>query len=173
VVRLARIAALLSLAALVLPLAAHAESCVSASVKDKLAGADVAFVGRVVSQRPVPRANGLPQFDYTFGVSHAVKGAPSGRVTVRAARLVDLSGTELTPTFDEDVGVLARRVAGGKLVASSCSLVDAVTLLDESDHPKGGLIKVAIGLVLLVLVLGFSVRRLKRRGGAPRPNPLG
>ena len=160
-------------AALVLPSAARAASCTTQSVKDKLAGADIAFVGRVVAQRPLPQANGLPQFDYVFTVSHAVKGVPPARVTVRSARLVDLSGVPLTPTFHEDVGVLAGRVKGGRLVTSSCGLADAVTLLDASDTPKGGGIKVVIGLLIAGLVILYSVRRVKKRGGAPRPNPLG
>jgi hypothetical protein len=172
-VRGARLMLAAFVGALLLPAAASAVSCSTESVKDKLAAADIAFVGRVVSQRPLPRANGIAQFDYVFAVSHPVKGAPAARVTVRAAKLVDLSGVELTPTFHEDVGVLAGRITGGRLVASSCSLVDAVTLLDEADAPKGGLIKVAIGLVIAVLVIAYSLRRVKKRGGAPRPNPLG
>lgn len=170
--RIARIGVALLFAAVALPAGAQAKSCVTDPVKDKLAAADVAFVGRVVSQRPLQQATGVPQFDYVFTVSHPVKGAPAGRVTVRAAKLVDLSGVALTPVFHEDVGVLAGRGTGGTLVASSCSLVDAVTLLDAGDAPKGGLIKVAIGLLITALVIGYSIRRLKRRGGAPRPNPL-
>ena len=160
-------------AALLLPSAASAASCTTQSVQDKLAGADIAFVGRVVAQRPLQQANGLPQFDYVFTVSHAVKGVPTARVTVRSARLVDLSGVPLTPTFHEDVGVLAGRVKGGRLVTSSCGLADAVTLLDASDAPRGGGIKVVIGLLIAGLVILYSVRRVKKRGGAPRPNPLG
>jgi hypothetical protein len=161
-------------AVLLLPAAASAASCASSeSVQDKLAGADIAFVGRVVAQRPLPRGNGLAQFDYVFTVSHAVKGAPLARVTVRSARLVDLSGVALTPTFHEDVGVLAGRIKGGRLVTSSCSLADAVTLLDAGDVPKGGGIKVLIGLLIAGLAILYSVRRVKKRGGAPRPNPLG
>jgi hypothetical protein len=160
-------------AVLSLPSAASAASCTTVAVKDKLAGADVAFVGRVVARNPLPRANGIPQFEYVFSTSHVVKGTQAGRVTVRSARLVDLSGVALTPSFHEDVGVLAGRGVGGALVTSSCGLVDAVTLLDESDHPKGGLIKVAIGLLIAASVIGYSLRRLRRRGDAPRPNPLG
>jgi hypothetical protein len=36
----------------------------------------------------------------------------------------------------------------------------------------GGGIKVLIGLVIAALVVGYSIRRLRKRGGAPRPNPL-
>ncbi len=171
--RVARLGALFFLAVVAWPAVAQAKSCLTDPVKDKLAAADVAFVGRVVSQRPLQEAKGVPQFDYVFTVSHPVKGAPAGRVTVRAAKLVDLSGVALTPGFHEDVGVLAGRGKGGTLVASTCSLVDAVTLLDVSDSPKGGLIKVAIGLLIAGSVIGYSILRLKRRGDAPRPNPLG
>ena len=49
--------------------------------------------------------------------------------------------------------------------------------MGASDEPKGGLIKVAVGLVLLGLVVWYSLRRLKRRraaetqGLAFRPDP--
>ena len=160
-------------AALLLPSAASAASCTTQSVQDKLAGADIAFVGRVVAQQLLPQGRGLPRFDYVFTVSHPVKGAPPPRVTVRSAKLVDLSGVALTPTFHEDVGVLAGRIKGGRFVTSSCGLADAVTLLDAGDAPKGGGIKVLIGLLIAGLVILYSVRRVKKRGGAPRPNPLG
>jgi hypothetical protein len=58
--------------------------------------------------------------------------------------------------------VLATR-AGSHLVASSCSLVDPGSLMGATDEPKGALIKVAIGLVILGIVLVYSVRRLRRR----------
>jgi hypothetical protein len=49
--------------------------------------------------------------------------------------------------------------------------VDPVTLLDASDTPKGGAIKVVIGLVIAGLVILYSVRRLKKRRNFPPPHP--
>jgi hypothetical protein len=173
VIRTLRLAVLLLGVFLAAPLAARAASCTTQPVSDRLAGADIAFVGRVVSQQPVQRANGIPQYDYTFSLSHGVKGSLPARVTVRSAKLVDLSGVALTPSFHEDVGVLATHGVGGALVTSACGVVDAVALLDAGDPPKGSGIKVLIGLVIAALVIGYSIRRLKKRDGAPRPNPLG
>jgi hypothetical protein len=165
--------AVLAAVVLALPVAASAASCTTDSVQDRLAGAQIAFVGRVVSLRPLAHADGIPRYDYVFRVSHAVKGAPPTVVTVRSAKLVDLSGVALTSSFHEDVGVLATRGVGRTLVTSECGVVDAVALLDAGDPPKGSGIKVLIGLVIAALVVGYSIRRLKKRGGAPRPNPLG
>ena len=68
--------------------------------------------------------------------------------------------------------MIASPGAGGRLVTTSCGLVDAGSLLGAADAPKGGGIKVLIGLIIAALVVGYSIRRLKKRGGAPRPNPL-
>jgi len=155
------------------PVSAYGASCLTAPVGDRLAGAEIAFVGRVVAVKSIPDTSGIAQFDYSFVVSHAVKGAPPTHLTIRSAKLVDLSGVALTPTFNEDVGVLASRGPGGSFLSSACGVVDAVTLLDASDPPKGSGIKVVIGLVIAALAIGYSIRRLKKRDGAPRPNPLG
>ena len=48
-------------------------------------------------------------------------------------------------------------------MTESCLLTDPGALLSTSDEPKGDWIKIVIGLVILALVLGFSIRRLNRR----------
>jgi hypothetical protein len=131
-------------------------------VKDKLAGSGVAFVGRVVGVDAVAMSSGIAQFDYRFRVDHAVKGTLGEQVTVRAAKLVDIDNQVVTPRSDVTIGVLATR-ANGRFVTSSCSLVDPGTLMGAADEPKGGTIKVVIGLMLLVLVVAYSIRRLRRR----------
>jgi hypothetical protein len=131
-------------------------------VKDKLAGSGVAFVGRVVGVDTVATSSGIAQFDYHFRVDHVVKGTLGEQVTVRAAKLVDIDNQVVTPRSDVTIGVLATR-AKGRFVTSSCSLVDPGTLMGAADEPKGGTIKVVIGLVLLALVVAYSVRRLRRR----------
>jgi hypothetical protein len=130
-------------------------------VKDKLNGSQVAFVGRVLSVTRVPGNTGIPRFDYRFRIDRPVKGLAGTRVTVRAAKLVDIDN-QVVAASDVAIGVLATHAAG-RLVTSSCSLVDPGSLLGASDEPKGGLIKVAIGLVILGVVVGYSLRRLRRR----------
>jgi hypothetical protein len=159
---------LLALAAtLALSATARAVTCPQQTIKDALAGADVAFVGRLVSRTPLPTGNGVPLFTYRFVVDQDVKGVVGRHVTVRAATLVDLDGKELTPEAELAVGVLATS-SEGRLVSSSCGLVDAGSLLGAADEPKGGPIKIVIGVVLLALVLAYSFRRLKRRSERER-----
>jgi hypothetical protein len=150
------------LAALVLAAPAGAVNCFTESVKEKLDGADVAFIGKVVAVSPVPSNTGVRLFDYRFTVERAVKGQRGASATIRAAKLVDIDAQEVTAGSNVDIGVLATR-AGGHLVASSCSLVDPGSLMGATDEPKGALIKVAIGIVILGIVLAYSVRRLRRR----------
>jgi hypothetical protein len=156
-----------TLAALVSATPAGAINCFSQSVKEKLEGADVAFVGKVVSVEPVSRSTGIELFDYRFAVERAVKGMPGSEstATIRAAKLVDIDAQDVTSAADVDIGVLATR-AGGRLVSSSCSLVDPGTLLGATDEPKGAFIKVAIGFVILGIVVAYSIRRLRRRQAA-------
>jgi len=154
-----------ALAAVVLSAPAGAVNCFSQSVKEKLEGADAAFVGKVVSVTPVSQSTGVALFDYRFRVERAVKGQLGSTATVRAAKLVDIDAQEVTPVSGVDIGVLVTRT-GGRLVASSCSLVDPGSLLGAADEPKGGLIKVGVGLVILGLALAYSLRRLQRRRAA-------
>jgi hypothetical protein len=150
------------LAALLLAPAGSAESCLSVSIKDKLEGAQVAFVGQVVSVKPVAQSGGIGIYDYRFDVLRAVKGQLGATATVRAAKLVDIDAQVVAAGSDVAIGVLASR-GRGHLVTSSCSLVDPGSLLGAADEPKGGLIKVAIGLVILGIVLAYSIWRLQRR----------
>jgi hypothetical protein len=158
-------------AALLLPSAASAITC-RGSITDRLHNADVGFVGHLISVTPVAANGGIKQFDYRFAIDKAAKGPLGKEATVRAAQLVDLDLRPLTAAYHDTVGVIASPGAGGRLVTTSCGLVDAGSLLGAADAPKGGGIKVLIGLVIAGLVVWYSIRRLKKRGGAPRPNPL-
>ena len=153
---------LLAILCLALPATARAASCPGESIKDKLAAADVAFIGRVAAMTPSAGNTGIAQFDYGFVVDRSVKGNLGDRVTVRAAKLVDIDNQVVTAGSKVAIGVLAT-AANGRYVTSSCSLVDPGSLMGASDEPKGGLIKVAIGLVILGLVLAYSLKRLSRR----------
>jgi hypothetical protein len=144
--------------------AAGALTCPEIPFKERLAGADVAFVGRLVSERPA--RNG--QRDYRFTVDQAVKGPIGREVEVRAARLVDLSDQPLQT--DVAVGVLASTLDNGTLVTSSCALVDPASLLATADEPKGTWIKIGIGILILGAVLLYSFRRLRRRQAVEYPH---
>lgn len=135
---------------------AGALTCPELSLREKLDGADVAFVGRIVAE-PGP---GSPLRRYRFVVDQPVKGGPPREVEVLAASLVDVNDKPVEP--DVAVGVLATRT-GGALVTSSCALVDPGGLLAEADEPKGGPIKLVIGVLILLAVVGYSLVRLKRR----------
>ena len=157
--------------ALLLPSVASAVTC-PGSITDRLHNADVGFAGHLISITPVAANGGIAQFDYRFAIDKAAKGPLGKETTVRAVQLVDLENRPLTSSYHDTVGVIASPGAGGRLVTTSCGLVDAGSLLGAADAPKGGGIKVLIGLGIVALVIGYSIRRLKKRGGAPRPNPL-
>ena len=149
--------------AVVAPSAALGANCrLTESVKDKYDAAKVAFVGRVVGVTRVPGGGQPPLFDYRFRIDHALKGVSGTRVTVRAAQLVDIDNQVVKPS-DVTIGVIATPEKGGPLATTSCALVDPGSLMGASDEPKGGPIKVVIGLVLLGLVVWYSLRRLKAR----------
>ncbi len=148
--------------ALLLVPVARGESCLTVSVKDKLDNAPVAFVGKVVAVKPAAHGGGIQLYDYRFDVERPVKGQLGKVATVRAARLVDIDSEVVTAGSNVSIGVLASR-ADGRLVTSSCGLVDPGSLLGAADEPKGSLIKVGIGFVLLAIVVAYSVRRLRRR----------
>ena len=160
-------------AALLLVLAgdAHALSCPEIPPDQRIAGADVAFVGRVVSERP----DGGGEQVYRFAVDQAVKGPLGAEVEIHAVRLTDLDDRPIA--VDAPVGVLASTGDGGNLITSSCSLVEPGSLLAATDEPRGMWIKIAIGLVILAAVLAYSWHRLRRRrrdldGGRPGGSPL-
>jgi hypothetical protein len=153
-----RVLALVAFVALGGAPSAYALDCPNVPLDERLAAAEVAFVGRVVSERPGPGGQGTV---YRFTVDQRVKGELGAEVEVHAAeRLVDAADEPLV--HDEALGVLAR-LDGARIVTESCLLTDPGALLSTSDEPKGDWIKIVIGLVILGLVLAYSVRRLRRR----------
>jgi hypothetical protein len=150
------------------PAAARAIDCPTIPLENRIESADAAFVGRLVSDRP---AAGDGHRVYRFVVDQRVKGPIGREVELDAMRLTDAEGTPLER--DVAVGVLANR-DGAAWVTGSCSLTDPGALLSAADEPKGGAIKIVIGLIILALVLGYSFRRLRARrlseaagGGSP------
>ena len=160
-----KVRAVLSLAAvcvLALALAGGAQACVCADapLAERLDAADAAVVARLVdvqeglSQPPVRR--------YTFDLDQRVKGEIEDPFVVRSP-----SGTDcdLEVPRNEAVGLLLTRT-GSAWFASACSVVAPGRLVAAGGEPRGGVIKVVIGLAILGLVLLWALRR-RRRGTRP------
>jgi hypothetical protein len=65
------------------------------------------------------------------------------------------------------VGWLLTKASDGALIATACSVVGPVKLVAAGGEPRGGVIKVVVGLFILGLVLLWALRRL-RRGTRPQ-----
>jgi hypothetical protein len=127
-------------------------------------------VGRVVAERP-GELNGLPQLYLTVDVEQRVKGDVERTLQVRTP-----SGTDCDVDVprDESVGLLLTSAPGGAWLATACSVVNPGQLVVEGGEPRGGPIKVGIGILILILVLLWAVRRLRKGTrpdlpGAPEP----
>jgi hypothetical protein len=133
-------------------------SCPNVPLEERLAAADVAFVGRVTDERPLSGGQGRV---YAFLVDQNVKGPVGREVDVDSAtRLVD--ATDKPILHDEALGVLGN-LHGTRIVTEPCLLTDPGALLSVSDEPKGNAIRLAIGILILAAVLAYSIRRLRRR----------
>lgn len=141
------------------PASAEALECPSATVAQRLEAADVSFVGSIVDSRPAGDAR-----LYTFAVDQVVKGDLDDEVTVLAEPLVDVNREPVGG--DVDVGLFAQ-LEGGTYTTDSCGLVDPSLLLAAADEPRGGAIKLVVGIVILGAVLALAFVRLRRRA-SPR-----
>jgi len=127
--------------------------------------------GRVVSES-AGDVNGAPVRLLTFEVEQRVKGGVGGTIVVRAPSGTDCDVEGLRR--DEPVGLLLTEAPDGAWLATACSVVSAAALVVEGGEPRGGTIKVVVGLVILGLVLLWAVRRRKKGArpdlpGAPAP----
>jgi hypothetical protein len=143
---------------------------VDTPLSQRLDGADAAVVGAVVSERK-GELRGAPQLVLTVHVEQHVKGDLPRVVAVRSP-----SGTDcdVDVPLDKTVGFLLTRGPSGTWFASACSVVDAGRLVAAGGEPRGGAIKVVIGIGVLALVLGWALLRLRRGArpnlpGAPEP----
>jgi hypothetical protein len=156
----------------VLALAADAQACVcvQAPLDERLDDADAAVVGRVLSEE-IRDVQGLPQRNLTIEVDTRVKGDLERTIVVRtpAQTSCDVSVDVGTP-----VGLLLTRAPDGVWLANLCSVVSADELVAEAGEPRGGTIKVVLGVIILAIVLSWALRR-RARGtrpnlpGAPQP----
>jgi hypothetical protein len=156
----------------VLAFAGEAQACVCANepIEDRLDRADVAVVGKIVDERE-GSVKGLSQRLFTVEVDQHVKGDLPREVVVRSPLGSDC---DLLTAKNESVGLFLTRAPDGALLGTACSVVAPGVLVAAGGEPRGGLIKVLVGLVILGLVLLWALRRL-RKGvrpdlpGAPRP----
>jgi hypothetical protein len=157
-------------AALVLAGPAGACVCADTPLAQRLDESDAAVVGRVVDQRPGD-VRGAPVVLLTVDVDQHVKGDVDKVIEVRTP-----SGTDcdVDVPMNEAIGLLLTRSPDGVWLASACSVVDPGPLVVEGGEPRGGGIKVVLGVVILAIVLGWALLRLRKGKrpelpGAPRP----
>jgi hypothetical protein len=144
--------------------------CVDAPLSERLDDADAALIGRVVSERQ-GQLNGAPQRLLGVEVDQRVKGDVERTLEVRSPSGSDC---DVIVPKDEAIGLLLTRSPDGAWLASACSVVEPGPLVAEGGEPRGGPIKVAIGIVVLGLVLLWALRRLRKGArpdlpGAPEP----
>jgi hypothetical protein len=144
--------------------------CLAQPLEERLDAADAAVVGRLESDR-VRDLQGAPQRLVTVAVEQRVKGDVEETIVVRSP-----SGTDcdLPPADGRRVGLLLQRAPDGGWLGNQCGLVGPGELVAEGGEPRGGVIKVVLGVLILGLVLTWALRR-KARGtrphipGAPEP----
>jgi hypothetical protein len=153
-------------------LAAPAGACVCADtpLSQRLDESDAAVVGRVVAER-AGDVQGAPVRLLTFDVDQRVKGDVERTIVVRTPSHTDC---DVEVPMNEAIGLLLTKSPDGAWLASACSVVEPGPLVAEGGEPRGGVIKVGIGIVILALVLGWALLRLRKGKrpdlpGAPQP----
>jgi hypothetical protein len=134
---------------------------------DRLDDADAAFVGEILRERQTD-VRGTPQRLYAFEVHQQVKGELPDQVDVRSPPECDIRGEGApAPAEDGSLGLLLTRAPDDVWLASTCSVVSPAELVTVGGEPRGGVIKVVLGIAILALVLSWALRR-KARGTRPR-----
>ena len=157
-------------AALVLVGVAEACVCQNAPLEERIGQADAAVVARLVGVR-TKELNGAPVRLLTFDVEQLVKDDLPDRIVVQSPYRSDC---DLAPPKGDLVGLLLTRAPNGTWLGSACSTVDARELIASAGEPRGGGIKVVLGILVLAAVLLWAFRRLRRGTrpslpGAPQP----
>ena len=153
---------LVALATLAFTGAAHAYTCPQTPLQQRIDDAGAVFVGRSTGFISVP-GSGIPQRLYHFEVDQEVKGDLGRTVSVRIP-VKPVNGGQVIPR-DIAAGVLMSR-ADGQWFTTRCGITDPGAVLAEVDEPRGNAVKLLIGILILGAVLGYSVRRVKRRDPA-------
>ena len=165
------VAAAAAVAALIIVGAAGACVCAKEPMSKRLDDADAAFVGKVVSRRRT-EVRGQPQLLLTIDVQQRVKGR--GLHDPMVVRTPLETDCDVHVRLDRTVGWLLTKAPDGTFLAAACSVVGPVALVQAGGEPRGGVIKVVVGIFILGLVLLWAFRRLKRGArphipGAPTP----
>ena len=147
------------LGALFLTGAAQAYTCPETPIDERIAAAEAVFVGRSTGFTPV-RGDGIPQRLYRFKVDQEVKGDVGRTVDVRIP--VKRANGGQVVALDVAAGILMNRVDGGWFT-TRCGITDPGVVLAEVDQQKGNPIRLAIGILILIAVLTYSIRRVRRR----------
>jgi hypothetical protein len=139
-------------------------------MKERLDDADAAVVGRVVAQRE-GELRGAPELLLTVGVDQRVKGRLESPLVVHSPLRTDC---DVEVPTNQTIGLLLTQGRNETWLATACSVVEPGPLVAEGGEPRGGPIKVGIGILILVLVLSWAVRRLRKGSrpqlpGAPEP----
>jgi len=158
------------LAALVLAGPASACLCAKVPISQRLDEADAAVVGRIVAERP-SEVKGAPVTVLTVEVDQRVKGKLESPIQVRSPRQTDC---DVEAPMNQTIGLLLTRAPDGAWLASACSVTRPGPLVAAGGETRGGVIKVGIGILILILVLTWALRRLRKGTrpdlpGAPRP----
>lgn len=141
---------------------AAAYTCPQTPLKERIDQAQAVFVGRATASRPVPGA-GIPQRIVTFRVDQEVKGDVGATVDVRIPVRPENGGQRIP--LDVAAGILASPV-DGTLFTTRCGVTDPGAVLATVDEPRGNAIKLLVGILILAAVLGYSVRRVRRKQAA-------
>ena len=144
--------------------------CANTPISQRLDESDAAIVGRIVAERP-GQVEGAPVTILTVDVDQRVKGKVDSTLRVRSPRGSDC---DVEAPMNQTIGLLLTRSPDGAWLASACSVVEPGPLVAAGGEPRGGVIKVGIGIVILTLVLTWALRRLRKGTrpdlpGAPRP----
>lgn len=150
--------------------------CAQLPVERRLDDADAAIVGRIVADRQTS-VRGARQTLFAVEVVQRVKGDVPDTLVVRSPLGTDCDLDDaVAPAIGRDgvTGLLLTRSPDGGWLGSVCSVVEAGALVAAGGEPRGGPIKVAIGVVILGLVLLLAFIRLRRGSrphlpGAPEP----
>jgi hypothetical protein len=169
VIRLAVFVVVVVLGALVAAPLAAACVCVEATIDERLDDADAAVVGRIVNVERGEVAGAAERL-LTIEVDQRVKGDVERTFVARSP-----SGTDCDVTVPEDraTGLLLTRAPDDAWLANACGVVEPGALVVAGGEPRGGTIKVGIGLVILALVLLWAFVRLRRGTRPELPGPPG
>jgi hypothetical protein len=139
-------------------------------MSQRLDESDAAVVGRIVAEHRGD-VKGAPVTLLTVEVDQRVKGKVENPIQVRSPRHTDC---DVEAPMNRTIGLLLTRAPDGAWLASACSVTKPGPLVAAGGETRGGVIKVGIGILILILVLTWALRRLRKGTrpdlpGAPRP----